>query len=241
MALASNDKRVTHTSPQISGFTGQKKTQIEDAFSDAIEMAKNVLTAPTIAFESIFDKYFPPDDKATVLSVFETITGGSATGYAGNSRLSDMTIIQDYRHADGYTSCTGDQVFAELLDNESSSPKLVLCNPAFLFGGIEKGYTGVDAVTCNNVGRKVSEYMDTLGSTLLHEYTHFAKLVVPPLFFPTVDLPNGYGAWNAQNSISNSDAISNADNYNWFATELFWTVHCTRWFEAPDEPTECLW
>ena len=73
--------------------------------------------------------------------------------------------------------------------------------------------------------------MDTLGSALLHEYTHASDLVQPPLEETTND--PAYGFYNARNLANKDLAKSNADSYALFASELTWTLTCNRAFDPP--------
>jgi hypothetical protein len=72
--------------------------------------------------------------------------------------------------------------------------------------------------------------MLTLGGTLLHEYTHFESLVVPPLESEAVDVTPTfrfvYGPIAVQSIASEAFAPTIADSYAWFALESFWTNLC---------------
>ena len=92
-----------------------------------------------------------------------------------------------------------------------------ICDGAgFDHGGLGKGYPGVATVDCDfvkmNNGR-VSWRMDTLGSIILHEYTHFGALVVPILAQETAD--PGYGPWKVRGNdgFDLSMATNNGDRY----------------------------
>lgn len=93
---------------------------------------------------------------------------------------------------------------------------MIICAGAgFGHGGIGLGYTNVAEVNCNYVSMndgRTSWRMDTLGSVILHEYTHFLALVVPPLAKETDD--DGYGPWETRGNGGNFDlsmATNNAD------------------------------
>jgi len=130
-------------------------------------------------------------------------------------------------------ACDG-RTMAELRDWETSNPKLIICaGPGFKHGGISDGYDGVDAVVCDNLDDRVSWKMETLGSILLHEYTHFYNLVVPPLSKETDD--PAYGPFGTRN-MDKSDATNNADSYSWLANENLWTILCNKEFgDATEE------
>ena len=74
--------------------------------------------------------------------------------------------------------------------------------------------------------------METLGSILLHEYTHWRKLVAPPLKTNTIDTK--YGIFDVR-GMDKSKATLNADSYSWYATENFFTGICAKSFQDPLE------
>ena len=67
---------------------------------------------------------------------------------------------------------------------------------------------------------------------MLHEYTHFLKMISPPLTGETLD--TAYGARESRD-LDRVTALLNADSYTWFATELLWTIVCNREFEDPTD------
>lgn len=122
---------------------------------------------------------------------------------------------------------------AELRDWDTDNPTIVLCDPAaFGHGGIGKGYGNgsVPAGECGFFDPRVSWKMETLGSILLHEYTHWLKLVSPPLSKETDDI--AYGPTGVR-AMDKSQATNNADSYSWFATETLWTVLCSTQYGDP--------
>jgi hypothetical protein len=112
--------------------------------------------------------------------------------------------------------------------------QLILCRDLFLLGTIDggKGKEWPDTANrkCSNIGDRVSEYMLTLGTVMLHDYTHADDLVVPPLKEETDDL--AYSFYDARN-LKKDLATRNADNFALFAIELTWTVLCNRAFAPP--------
>jgi hypothetical protein len=57
------------TNPNIDdGYSDQERTQITDAFKDALQMASYVQLIPASIVDPIFAKYFDPKDKDTVMS-----------------------------------------------------------------------------------------------------------------------------------------------------------------------------
>jgi hypothetical protein len=148
--------------------------------------------------------------------------------------LQRIKILTDYTDENGEKTCDG-KTLAELRNPESYYPNMVLCPIAFLQGGIGKSYGiipfRIHAVKCSNFDKRVSWKMDTLGATLLHEYTHFKMLVVPPLGAQTLD--PAYGAYNSRN-LDKVQATNNADSFAWAAIENFWSIICNnRDFEDP--------
>ncbi|KAJ5901984.1 Neutral protease 2 [Penicillium taxi] len=65
-----------------------------------------------------------------------------------------------------------DIMHAELREDSSASPKMIFCDEAFKYGGNDRDYGGFSAVACSTIGNKLSEKMETLGTKLLHMYTH---------------------------------------------------------------------
>jgi hypothetical protein len=120
---------------------------------------------------------------------------------------------------------------AELRDWDTDNPKLVVCARAgFGHGGIAKGYSGVKEVECGGLDPRISWKMETLGSILLHEYTHFLKLVSPPLAKETDDVAYTPSRTRA---LDKTKATNNADSYSWFATENLWTLLCHTQYQDP--------
>jgi hypothetical protein len=117
----------------------------------------------------------------------------------------------------------------------SDRTQLILCPEFFTYGTIEGGkgkeLPGADDRKCSNIGDRVSNYMLTLGSSLLHEYTHAPELVRPPLRKGTDD--KAYLFYAARGIKNTNLATDNADNYSLFAIELEWTLWCGRDFAPP--------
>lgn len=115
---------------------------------------------------------------------------------------------------------------AEVRDAEIVDPKIIVCKSAFQYGGIVQEYPGVVKVTCDNIGTAASTKMETLGSLLLHEFTHFTYLVNPPLDSRTLDYAYGSQVQN----IEKSEAKYNAESYSWYASKVMWSMICGRKF-----------
>ena len=118
--------------------------------------------------------------------------------------------------------------------HKSDIAELIVCPIGLGEGGIEKGYgsgsSRIHQVDCNTIGSLISDDMETLGSVFIHEFTHWESLISPPLKSITDD--HGYGTYDAF-TLDKSKSLSNADNYAWFANEVFWTVKCKHSFSDP--------
>lgn len=166
------------------------------------------------------------------VEMFSNISGGDPENPTGNDLLGKISIVTDYKDDDGDYACDGDTM-AELRDYSTDNPKIIICKKAgFGHGGIAKGYDGVDKVVCENFDPRMSWKMETLGSILLHEYTHYTKLVAPPLTKETDD--PAYGVSGAR-AYDKSLATNNADSYSWFAIEVLWSVICSKDYEDPTD------
>lgn len=169
----------------------------------------------------------------SVAGVFKKILGNDPNN-PGNPLLGDITISPDFPNAKGKLTCADPSTMAAMRDHKSDNPTIILCDPAALgHGGIGKSYGNVPKVTCASLDPRVSWRMDTLGSVLLHEYTHWEKLVVPPLTSETDDL--SYGPYEVRFDLDKDKATNNADSYTWLANEVLWTTICTQQFGDPKE------
>jgi hypothetical protein len=89
--------------------------------------------------------------------------------------------------------------------------------------------------------------METFGHNLLHEYTHWDKLlydiVEGPFGIPgieDVEAPSGaYDCW-AVRQLDRSQSQRNADSYAWLATEVWWTQTCFGTHGPFQEPLKDL-
>lgn len=158
-----------------------------------------------------------------------------------------MYLVDDYvlgRGDDRHRSCRKGTVAASIvyLDTE----ELVLCHVFFKLGVIEgaseEGRKGhVRQVTCDDLGHRLSRRIGTMGTELLHEYTHNPQIVSPiigaglPLAVATEDHVYGF---EKTRSLSKDLATTNADSYALFANEMFWSTKCDRDFEPPKPKAE---
>lgn len=128
---------------------------------------------------------------------------------------------------------------AEIRKYESDKPEIIICERAGLgHGGIRKGYSGVHAIDCGYLENKVSWKMETMGSIILHELTHWKKLVSPPLKKETDDDENYYGPKGSRDLPNKAEATNIADQYSWFAAELLWTMSCGKDYADPDKKSD---
>ena len=96
--------------------------------------------------------------------------------------------------------------------------------------------------------RYVSDKMNTLGATILHEYFHWTWLSRGILAFLIEDwnIPavagtfpaDGQSAYNCMllRQISGSTAMANAENYVWYALEALWRNRCPNRALNPFNP-----
>ncbi|KAL8992623.1 MAG: hypothetical protein Q9169_006955 [Polycauliona sp. 2 TL-2023] len=192
---------------------------------------------------TIFPNYFSRRDRVKVKAVFQAIAGPCNTG---NVMLSQLTI----RTTDEKKLCSGGDTFAYLYPNDADQPFLTIC-PLFFK---KKHFTMVKGardpendpdhyVRCQEIQANghVSYVMETMGATLLHEYTHFDKLIKPVYSKSILDqsLDDGtqaYGSFYVYNNLNkNIKARVNADSYTYYALELFWTEVCQTNFLPPRE------
>lgn len=115
-------------------------------------------------------------------------------------------------------------------------------------------------MTCEQVGTVVSYDMDSLASIIFHDFLYLlcmTNLVMSAAILdwnsdnkvPNANPPNGYGPYNAMeiNRLSDPSPIDeetavayplyNADNYVYFALEVFWRQKCPKVDFAPARPS----
>lgn len=242
-------------------YTTQQGQQLVQAHRDAINMASMVVTASNHPawFDSIFRKYFDINDKSTIVgkcppqAIASRITNHVPAVFRrivdrddgqGHSLLGDIKFVADFFKEDeddpGLT-CDDDSQ-SELRDYETNNPRLIVCPNTFERGAIGRSWPGAPGVICNTCYPRISYRMETLGHALLHEYTHWNKLMspvtqVPFLIRAATDQINGYGPWKVR-QLSGRVARKNADSYAWLATEVWFTRSCARSHGALQEPTE---
>lgn len=154
-----------------------------------------------------------------------------------------MDVVDDFqpdfdRTLDQHcTDISAAEVVDKKWDISMGRTQLILCPNLFGYGTIEGGkgkeWPGAKERKCSNIGDRVSRYMLTLGSMMLHEYMHATELVQPPLKQPVVD--HVYSFYKARHIKDKKLAKSNADSYSLFAAELTCTLLCDRDFAPPAE------
>ncbi|KAJ5092009.1 hypothetical protein NUU61_006879 [Penicillium alfredii] len=234
-------------------FPGIRKRQVEDGFRDALKLANAMSDPPKSAANNIFKLWFNEIDWDNVQRSFDTILGG-AKGQPGrnlregNPILANILVVNEHQRPSACRATNfGSQILATMVNGHTQTPTMVICDAAFYNGGIDKSYgcdehdTSQDlcmgcvpAVTCQSVGQsRVSLAMLTLGSTILHELTHWKEL-----------MPNGktddltttmkearYG--NSKLGGDKANAIHNAQSYQWFANQMYWSWECEVDFGNP--------
>ncbi|KAJ5898891.1 hypothetical protein N7495_003635 [Penicillium taxi] len=221
-------KRTTRDNMKINGFSEEDTNKIKDAFDDAMNIGKAVLTTSTTIVDPIFKKYFLSKDKDLVFSVFRKITGNNAE-YSGDPLLATLNTIPN-AEIEGTPACDGSTIAElDILENNA----LILCKEALLYGYTNDGKT---PLSCDTIGNTLDHTKSTLGGALLHEWTHWEALVVPPLSGQVEDIQ--YGPWQVQNLLSKDKAPYNADSYHWFGNEVFWTVKCGHEFGSKRDYVE---
>lgn len=238
--LMSNPSMIKRATPGIANtFSAQEVEQLKRGTTDALKLADAVTAGAkeNPKFDRIFSRYFAIKDKKHVLDVFEKILSNDRN--QGNVLLGDITFTED--HTDDYykeLSCMSGTMAHTRPDTKPLKPDIVICKSAFKHGAIDHTFKDVADINCKTLGSRVSWHMETLGSILLHEYTHWKHLMSPLFadtkFGATIDDPElGYGPVSVVKLAkkSPSTARNNAENYSWLANDLFWTAHCKKGFE----------
>ena len=161
-----------------TGNHPNKLDQVETAFNDALELASYVnmfIDTDT----TIFPNYFNEGDRPGVKNVFTAILGtGDPNAPSGNDLLGKLHV----QTTDTNNLCDG-RTLAYTNGHDTDNPYIVLCPTAFnkkavtsLNGADNPADNPDDAkwyVDCDelNANGHVSYLMNSLGATLLHEYT----------------------------------------------------------------------
>lgn len=161
---------------------------------------------------------------------------GASRNVLANPLLGNISFVDDYpQEGDVNNYCTmGPQAeyLVDGLDGDLTA-RLVVCPAGSEEGGIYKGYSGVAPVKCSGLDAEVSWRMRSLGSNFLHEFMHFSGLVRPPLTRRPTD--NAYHPWGVR-TLDKTLAAYNADSFQWYALETFWSAYCKYKFLDPIKP-----
>ena len=154
--------------------------QTETAFSDAAELAAYAITNID-GDTTIFPHYFNEGDRANVKRVYVAILGQTTfpqNPETGNALLGNIMV----QTTDAQNECS-ERTLAYMGDSETQNPFIVLCPNAFkkkavtLLKGAPDPATNPDSakwyVQCPELAANghVSYLMNSLGGTILHEYT----------------------------------------------------------------------
>jgi hypothetical protein len=167
----------------------------------------------------------------TYAEVFRAMLGDNPEDGEGSALLGNIKIVPDYKDPDDQQfSCDG-TTSAEMRDAGGKNPEIIICPKAgFGHGGLSKDYNGVKAISCSEFDSRVSWKMESLGSILVHEYTHYDLLMKDILPEGTDDV--AYGPYLSQ-QLNREQALRNADSYSWFANELHWSTICAKDYGKP--------
>lgn len=156
--------------------------KVEGAFHDAVELISYALNDLKGKDNTIFLHYFNEGDKDNVRKVFETILGQTTVPLnpsTGNEMLKNLHVQKN----DVDNLCGDGRTLAYTSGHETDTPYIVLCPNAFKKKGVTaingaenpadnpddaKFYIDCDELAANG---HVSYLMNSLGATLLHEYT----------------------------------------------------------------------
>lgn len=114
--------------------------------------------------------------------------------------------------------CQDIDAAAATREYDTEKPKTIQCTKSFYKGSIEPGVGNAPSVSCRDFYPRPSTWVETLGTILLHEYTHWDRLVMPSLTSRVVDHECHHGAVR---TMPKSFATTMADSYGWLATEVF--------------------
>jgi hypothetical protein len=183
------------------------------------------------------------DPSEIVRAVFKSVFAGQLDGCG--TTLENVPFNKDYDVPElGYV-CKGTNRFAAAVDYDLRNPFIILCPPSMHHGVVDqKSYLpGFPVpVTCDTIGDTTSWRMNTLGTFILHEWTHIKVLTGQALASThralegTQDVLNGntvYGCVQAQANANQEDNLYVADTYTMFAQEAFWSKKCQKRFSKP--------
>ena len=214
--------------------------QVETAFADALLLAQHAHDNIDND-DTIFSNYFDEGDRAGVKNVFGAIIGSPSLllhHYDGSDLLGNILV----QTTDTENSCS-EQTLAYTNDGKTDHPYIVLCPNAFkkkaitdLNGADHEDADGaghyIDCDTLKANGH-VSYLMNSLGATLLHEYTHYDDLTEHVFGASIIDQDDGYGPYNVYGKLDHAFSPFNADSYLYYAVHSYFNDECDFEFGKP--------
>ncbi|KAF9874751.1 hypothetical protein CkaCkLH20_07888 [Colletotrichum karsti] len=225
----------------------QSKTLQFEAWPQLILMAKMVhQKVDPERWNRVFAHYFDTKDRDSVERVFALIMGASGLDDPGEPLGSAVFekvafVNQDTIPGVGCSNSTAQaNAWTDLRDNRY---RLKICERGWRFPLLGK-------TTCEELGNNVSGLMSSLPGLILHELllidwigkeatgTH-----VRDFLEGTDDIEfDGTGPLNVRKFKDDKkfDTRFNADQYRWFAQEYYWSVICSKDFEAPSSNSDYI-
>lgn len=208
---------------------------MQTALQDGLDLVSRVATEYD-KYKPIWDKYFPEADHPKVQAVWNQIMSDPNNPGTGEDRPQYCIIIgQDISHdnAEGDPCADGAAAYTVNVPSGLLPPGGPLtttvsyyCPPSFQ---VPAKY---DTINCNDIGDTVSEAMDFLGATIVHEWTHNDAIGMAATGTHITDVNglDGYGPTAVRNLLIHTpeQCINNADSYTWLALEVFWTKLCLK-------------
>ncbi|KAI9790861.1 MAG: hypothetical protein M1833_001744 [Piccolia ochrophora] len=217
--------------PHFDDDLGPRKKEAKTAFADSLALTSSINNDNT-AFDAtpgtkaynLFNKYFENTQEARdhVQIVFNNIIK------RGQGSFFFEKLYIQRTEPDRKQDCVADGEGANSpiaylsMSNPHQGAIMVMCDKVWK-------YKALGDITCKEVGDEVSGRMATLGSTFLHEFTHWFPLVEGYNFPGIIDFDEpGYGPVNTVsfNRDHPRDTLRNADSYRWFAIEHYWALKC---------------
>ncbi|KAL8671364.1 MAG: hypothetical protein Q9168_004146 [Polycauliona sp. 1 TL-2023] len=212
------------------------------AFSNAQQLLAYAVFTPLRGINSdspIFKHYFLEEHRDKVKKVMLKLMGNPASmgdvKNDGANELGKVTFqgVDTPNNDDDDAGCAkeGTRMYTEYYD--TNGPVVVVCEDAWVF-------PDRDDQKCDDLGDTLSDDFAILGHLVLHEYTHWDWLLKDIIGGEIVDThrdkqASGYGLENAYHDLDKKYAVFNADSYAWYATEVLWTVLCSKEYKAPGD------
>ena len=170
------------------------------------------------------------DDGNNDTEIFENIYHNGTFGTEGPKLIGQITAVPS-----GDPSDVNEFAYLGMNQLNSTSPTLFVCPQFFRYTLISDLVNDQETkdIICTYLGDYTSMRMDSVATIILHEYIHFKALVSPPLTYGVHgNLQKRPGPYKAQH-ITKRTARYNPESYAWYATEVFWTIHCGTFFLSP--------